>query len=142
MRYYFAYGSNLWMAQMDSRCPGNRKIGPGVLHGYRWMINAHGYATIVADPAAVVHGVVYTLNENDEENLDEYEEVASGLYLKHECVVKWEGALLRCLVYIDPLAEEGVADADYRARINAGLRDAALPEGYVQAVIRKFVPEG
>lgn len=140
VRYYFAYGSNLWVAQMDSRCPGNRKIGPGVLHGYRWMINTHGYATIVADPSEVVHGVVYTLNDKDEGNLDEYEEVASGLYEKHICLVQVGEQELLCLAYINPVISEGLPGAAYIARINHGLRDAGLPEVYVQSCIRRYVP--
>jgi len=142
VRYYFAYGSNLWMKQMVSRCPDSRKIGRGVLHGYRWIINVHGYATIVAAPEEVVHGVVYTLSPRDEQNLDDYEEVASGLYQKYECPVELGEQVMNCLVYIDPVSREGVADAAYKARINYGLCDTALPESYVQSVIRKFVPVG
>lgn len=142
MRYYFAYGSNLWVAQMDDRCPGNRKIGGGFLRGYRWIINSHGYATIVAAAQEVVYGVVYTLTIEDERSLDEYEEVAAGLYLKCDCRVSLADRDVNCLVYIDPVTREGLPDADYIARINAGLRDACLPEEYVDHFIRRFVPSG
>jgi hypothetical protein len=47
---------------------------------------------------------------------------------------------ISCLVYIDPVSEEGAAKAAYIARINSGLRDAGLPESYVQKYIRPFVP--
>jgi hypothetical protein len=87
-----------------------------------------------------VHGVVYTLSPRDEQNLDDYEEVANGLYQKCESPVELGEQVVNCLVYIDPVSREGVADAAYRARINYGLRDTALPESYVQSVIRKFVP--
>lgn len=31
---YFAYGSNLWMDQMNRRCPENKYVGIGVLHDW------------------------------------------------------------------------------------------------------------
>ena len=45
--YYFAYGSNMWKAQMAERCPGNAFIGIGCLEGWRWQINERGYANAV-----------------------------------------------------------------------------------------------
>jgi len=142
MRFYFAYGSNMWVAQMNSRCPGNSRIGSGVLPGFRWIINSHGYATLVTDPDETVHGIVYTLTATDEKSLDDYEEVRSGLYRKRECKVMLGEREVSCLVYIDPVTSEGVPDAAYIARINYGLRDARLPGGYVERVVRRFVPAG
>ena len=49
---YFAYGSNMWQAQMRTRCPQSLLLGPATLHGYRWIINTRGYANIVADAQA------------------------------------------------------------------------------------------
>ena len=142
MRFYFAYGSNMWLAQMNSRCPGHSRIGLGILSGYRWLINRHGYATLAVAADEAVHGVVYTLTETDEQNLDAYEEVDSGLYLKQECTVRMAERELSCLVYIDPVSEEGAPEAAYIARINYGLRDAGLPESYVEKHIRRFIPAG
>ena len=140
MRFYFAYGSNLWRAQMNSRCPGHTRISHGVLHGYRWIINSHGYATVVAAENELVHGVVYTLSAMDEQSLDAYEEVASGLYQKWDCKVQLADREVHCLVYIDPVTSEGRPDAAYIARINYGVRDAKLPDVYVEKTIRRFVP--
>jgi len=142
VRFYFAYGSNMWLAQMNSRCPGHSRIGLGILSGYRWLINRHGYATLAVAADEAVHGVVYTLTETDEQNLDAYEEVDSGLYLKQECTVRMAERELSCLVYIDPVSEEGAPEAAYIARINYGLRDAGLPESYVAKHIRRFIPAG
>jgi hypothetical protein len=47
---------------------------------------------------------------------------------------------LSCLVYIDPVSDEGTPDAAYIARINFGLRDAGLPQSYVDKTIRRFIP--
>jgi len=142
MRFYFAYGSNMWLAQMNSRCPGHSRVGLGILSGYRWLINRHGYATLAVAANEAVHGVIYTLTEIDERNLDAYEEVDSGLYLKQDCKVRVAEGELSCLVYIDPVSEEGAPEAAYIARINYGLRDAGLPESYVEKQIRRFIPAG
>lgn len=126
MRFYFAYGSNMWVAQMNSRCPENTIIGHGILNGYRWLINTHGYATLAAAENEVVHGIVYTLSATDEQNLDDYEEVSSGLYEKCYCTVLVAAREVSCLVYIDPVTSEGRPDVAYGIRINHGLRDASF----------------
>ncbi|KAI0893715.1 hypothetical protein F4806DRAFT_504114 [Annulohypoxylon nitens] len=44
---YFAYGSNLSLKQMRSRCPCSQPIGLAHLPGWAWLINERGYANIV-----------------------------------------------------------------------------------------------
>ncbi|KAF7907216.1 uncharacterized protein EAF01_004803 [Botrytis porri] len=44
---YFAYGSNLSLTQMQTRCPDSTYIGMGVLQNYRWIVNQRGYANVV-----------------------------------------------------------------------------------------------
>lgn len=140
MRIYFAYGSNLWNAQMRARCPESRKIGRASLEGYRWIINTRGYATVLASPGDVVEGVVSEISPEDEKALDGFEGVAKGNYFKVDLPVVHEGGRILALVYIDPITEEGVPREEYIGRINAGLEDAGLPWKYVIRVIRKFVP--
>ena len=140
MRFYFAYGSNMWAAQMQDRCPQGTLIGPGILPGYRWIISARGYATVVLAKQAEVQGVVYELTPQDERSLDRYEGVASGQYRKEEVNVIQAGNNLICLVYIDPVTQEGRPRGEYITRINNGLRDADLPASYVEKYIRRFVP--
>ncbi|KAL2260673.1 hypothetical protein VTK26DRAFT_5241 [Humicola hyalothermophila] len=43
---YFAFGSNLWQHQMALRCPSSPFTGLGRLKGWKWFINARGYANI------------------------------------------------------------------------------------------------
>jgi len=50
---YFAYGSNLSLAQMNLRCPTSSYIGLARLRGYRWIINTRGYANIVEVPTSI-----------------------------------------------------------------------------------------
>ncbi len=140
MKKYFAYGSNLSVRQMQLRCPGHQRVGVGVLRGHRWIISSHGYANVVPSPPDAVWGVVYDLTEADEQALDRYEGVADGLYRKETLPVEINGASLPCLVYVDPVQEEGKPWPEYVVRINQGLADAELPQAYVQHYIRPFVP--
>ncbi|KAG7291936.1 hypothetical protein NEMBOFW57_001964 [Staphylotrichum longicolle] len=80
---YFAYGSNLWLAQMAARCPSSPLTGLARLRGYKWFINARGYANIAptTNPKkssgdgddstdSEVWGLIYALSPPDEAQLD------------------------------------------------------------------------
>nr|WP_320010139.1 gamma-glutamylcyclotransferase family protein [uncultured Desulfobulbus sp.] len=56
---YFAYGFNMCLQQMKSRCPQGELIGGGALPGYRWIINARGYANVVLADDEQVEGLVF-----------------------------------------------------------------------------------
>ena len=92
-RLYFAYGSNLALAQMATRCPGSSYVGRAVLPDYRWQINERGYANVLPSPGSSVHGLVFELgndpasSSSDEARLDRSEGVGSGAYIKEMCAV-------------------------------------------------------
>ena len=137
---YFAYGSNLWRQQMSNRCPEHREIGAGCLTGWRWIITTRGYASIVMSEDDYVLGTVYELSEADLLNLDQFEGVAEGNYRKEMISVDVCGRERICLVYIDPIIEEGNPKEEYVARINNGIKDVGFPEEYVIWYLRPFVP--
>lgn len=136
--FYFAYGSNLWWQQMRERCPGHRYRGDGVLKGYRWIITTRGYANIVKSETGEVHGKVYELTEADECRLDRYEGVDNGGYRKMTMEVEVEELRLPCLVYVDPVEEEGTPRQEYVERINCGISDSSLPFEYVAYLCEKI----
>ena len=140
MTLYFAYGSNMCQEQMDKRCPGHRMVGGGVLRRYRWIISARGYANVVKSPTDAVYGVIYEISTTDEERLDRYEGVKSGSYARKHLDVEVNGSPEICLVYVDPVTDEGVPGKEYIDRINRGIEDARLPQKYVEESIRKFLP--
>ncbi|KAK4073459.1 uncharacterized protein Triagg1_5285 [Trichoderma aggressivum f. europaeum] len=95
---YFAYGSNLSTEQMRRRCPYSTAVGLGKVTGWRWIINARGYANIVREEEhddenvekwksrmeddaeqvqeeSQVYGMLYLLPVEDEERLDQHEGV-------------------------------------------------------------------
>ncbi|KAG4442924.1 hypothetical protein IFR05_001628 [Cadophora sp. M221] len=85
---YFAYGSNLHLKQMATRCPESRFIGLGILRGYRWQINERGYANVVEDSNMTTEGLCYLLSAKDEDRLDRNEGVHIGAYEKAELEVE------------------------------------------------------
>ena len=47
---YFAFGSNMWINQMQARCPNSRCLGIARLPGYRWIITEQGGSNIIEEP--------------------------------------------------------------------------------------------
>jgi gamma-glutamylcyclotransferase len=92
---YFGYGSNMWLDQMNRRCPENKYIGTAVLHDWWarylylpcidlssrsstasdrcWIINQRGYANVIPSSGDYVYGFIYELNPKNEASLDTYE---------------------------------------------------------------------
>ena len=160
--YYFGYGSNLWLKQMSLRCPSSTYAGIARLAEYRWMINARGYANVVQtnNPSDVVFGLVYALTADDEEQLDCNEGVPWAYTKEYIFVEFWplksgekvdiasgvgKGSEKKeTLVYIDRRrVEDDKPKPEYVHRINMGVQVAVkigLPQGYLEDVIRKFIP--
>lgn len=139
MKYYFAYGSNMFSVQMRRRCPECRKIGRAQLRGYRWIITTRGYANIICAEQEVVEGVLYEISTADEAALDEYEGVAAGCYFKKTLAVCHEGKEIEAMVYIDPTVCEGEPREEYVGRMTAALREADLSPGYVARYMGRFI---
>ncbi|MFZ5626799.1 MAG: gamma-glutamylcyclotransferase family protein [Bacillota bacterium] len=99
-RLYFAYGSNMDETQMAERCKGAILIGKARLDKYRFIINSRGVASIIPDENSFVEGVVWSLTEQDEKELDRFEGVRYNYYDKQEITVKIEEIEAQALVYI------------------------------------------
>ena len=75
---YFAYGSNLWVPQLRSRCPSATPRRTAVLEGWRLVCDkpsVDGSAKLNIRPAAgeSVHGVLYQIDDGERQWLDEAE---------------------------------------------------------------------
>lgn len=86
-QYYFAFGSNMHLTQMASRCPDSRVFAKGILHGYRWQINQRGVANVVRckrseEPEPVVEGILFTVSSSDIRSLDRSEGISKQFYDK------------------------------------------------------------
>lgn len=161
---YFGYGSNLWKDQMIKRCPTSKYLGIARLNGYYWLINDRGYANVVeaknnysTGTLNETWGLVYSLQEEDEERLDVNEGVPFAYTKENLTVDFWPNQRnsppntrdtpksTEMLVYIDRnRVEPDQPKKEYIYRMNMGIKDAVkegMPEIYVDEVLRKFIPD-
>jgi cation transport regulator ChaC len=131
----FAYGSNLSLRQMKTRCPSARVIGVGELKGWR-LSYAGGskrwrgaVATIVKDPHGAVPGVVYDIPEiPDVERLERHEGFPHTYDRRFVLVtVRGRAARKRAWAYYHNEDEGGWPSEAYFRTIVAGYRDHGLP---------------
>jgi cation transport regulator ChaC len=141
---YFAYGSNMWRAQMHERCPDHELIGKAVLPGYALCfprsspIRNCGVAGIVEQPGADVWGVVYRLHDEDMAALDRREgydpakPAHVNRYNRKTVRVLKDAAALDCLTYL-ARAEPGthVPSVHYMSALITGAVENGLPAEYV-----------
>jgi gamma-glutamylcyclotransferase (GGCT)/AIG2-like uncharacterized protein YtfP len=141
MRPYFAYGSNMDQEQMSARCSGATPLATAVLAAHRFVINSEGVATVVSDPLLCVHGLLWSLTEQHESDLDEYEGVAEGIYRKeNRSVLAASGQRVEALIYVATDCTEGPAQPGYFDRIVAAAARLAFPLEY-QRELGKWLPK-
>jgi gamma-glutamylcyclotransferase len=162
---YFGYGSNLWLHQMDLRCPTSKYLGVARLSGYKWIINDRGYANVVEvsenDVATldtenddkkygnIVFGLVYSLQPTDEARLDINEGVPIAYTKEHILCDFWaskDGKAVdvekdysferKMLVYIDRnRTTSDKPKKEYIVRMNNGIHDA-MKKGVPEAYVK------
>ena len=108
---YFAYGSNLDLAQMKIRCPSSELISKGSLSGYRLTFNRYssgwggGVADVIQDQDSKVWGLVFKLSNSDLKRLDSYEGCyndQTSLYERWKAVINTpKGQISDVWVYTD-----------------------------------------
>ncbi|MEA2841221.1 MAG: hypothetical protein QOF41_2551 [Methylobacteriaceae bacterium] len=132
MPLYFAYGSNMDVAAMARRCPASRPLGIARLARHRFAILQAGYATVVRDATATVHGLLYDLALADVPALDRYEDIAGGLYRKViQPVLRKGGCPVQALVYLGAGPIEGRPRPGYMEGVIEAARTAGLPAAYL-----------
>jgi gamma-glutamylcyclotransferase (GGCT)/AIG2-like uncharacterized protein YtfP len=131
---YFAYGSNMSRGPMRSRCPTAEESGLAILRGYRFVIMANGYASVVPAAGADVHGLLWRIDPQDLAALDDYEDVAGGLYRRATLSVVQDGKSTDALVYLGCETREGRPRPGYIALVVEAARECGLPEPYIEGL--------
>jgi len=138
--WYFAYGSNLLVAQIEARTGQIRKAIRSRLEGYCFTFNNRDengeiYANVVPDPATEVWGVVYLFDTEALRKMDEFEGVSDGCYRRIPVTVESDsGERIQATAYIageDFVGKPGKPSGEYLGRIISGARHHGLPEGYI-----------
>jgi gamma-glutamylcyclotransferase (GGCT)/AIG2-like uncharacterized protein YtfP len=136
MTLYFAYGSNMSRALMHRLCPHARPLGIAVLDDHRFIITVDGYASVVIDPRACVHGVLWRVGPREITALNAYESVDTGLYRRRILPVRHAGERASALVYVGRSCRHGQPKPGYMELVLAGARDWTLPAAYVATLAR------
>ena len=92
-RYYIAYGSNLNVPQMRTRCQDAVILGTAELKGWELLFKGSktgSYLTIEKNPAGKVPVAIWEVSDSDEESLDRYEGYPS-FYYKKKIPVEYTG---------------------------------------------------
>ncbi|PPD40378.1 MAG: gamma-glutamylcyclotransferase [Methylocystis sp.] len=132
MPLHFAYGSNMGVEAMARRCPRSKRLGRARLPRWRFVILPSGFASVVPDPRASVHGALWEVPVSDVMALDRYEQVGQGLYVKKMIPVLREPfGSAPALVYIGAAPAMGAAWPGYLADIIAAAQALELPATYV-----------
>ncbi len=140
--FYFTYGSNMIHERMMSRCPSAEMRGRATLVGHRLVFNRKGdyvdggVASVIRDPGRNVYGMIYALNADDLENLDEAE-VKTSYRRVEKSVLNENGELADCQLYVTFPQGDMEADQSYLEGIIAAAKEAGLPDGYIEE-LRQF----
>lgn len=87
-KLYFAYGSNLNVRQMSHRCPTAKKVKPLPVYGAKLVFRGVADIETTDNPADVVLGGLWRITRRDEEALDRYEGVRSGMYTRETFYIR------------------------------------------------------
>ena len=107
---YFAYGSNLNFDQMAYRCPEATAVGTAKLDGYELAFR-RGYLTVLPKEGASVEGLIWSITDHDESQLDCYEDYPTFYDKETMMVTDADGTPHKIMVYT----------------MNAPYRDQLLP---------------
>src|SRR5262249_6062186 len=118
---YFAYGSNLNIANMRDRCPAAEPLGSLTLTNSKLVFR--GVADCIYEEGAECPGGVWQITDECEYALDRYEGVGSGMYHKEYIPVTWDGKTKEeMLLYVMNSTGIFPPSQGYLARIRQGYR--------------------
>ncbi|MBW9220672.1 gamma-glutamylcyclotransferase [Methanothermococcus sp. SCGC AD-155-M21] len=78
-KYYFAYGSNMNLDQMEERCPDSEFVCVGYIKNYKFVYDGYSITregavgNILKDKEGIVWGAIFKISERDEEELNRCE---------------------------------------------------------------------
>lgn len=123
--YYWAYGSNLCLANMSHRCPDAVPVGP--MYVTQAALVFRGVADVTIRKDSVVPGGLWRITNRCEEALDRYEGVGSRFYMKRYFDVKIDGRK-RSVLFYQMVMDRGVMPPSqyYLDVIEQGYRDFNL----------------
>lgn len=134
----FAYGSNMSTARIRARVTSARVIGRGLLHGHRLVWHkiskdGSGKCDVVTSdaPGAVVHGVLYTIDQAEKATLDRAEGLGKG-YAERHVTIEVGGERFVATMYYATHRDPALKPYSwYRAHVLTGAYEHELPPDYI-----------
>ena len=143
-RFYFAYGSNMDLSQMDFRCPAAKVAETVRLEGFRLAFcgrdPAGGVATILKEEGSYVDGVLWKITRECEESLDFYEGYPRFYGKETIRVRNQEGMETESMAYVmnPPMRDCPAVPAKiYLDGIIKGCRQNGIPEEPVEEAVKR-----
>jgi hypothetical protein len=134
MQYYWAYGANLNIKSMLRRCPEAEKFGPYTVADAALIFRSVADVTIRKD--SVVPGGLWRISKQDEANLDRFEGVASGFYMKRYLPVTIDGEKVQVLFYQMKISRGVLPPSEeYFQTILRGYKDFGLNKDVLMAAL-------
>ena len=96
-KLYVAYGSNLNLRQMSTRCPTAKPVGTAMLKG--WQLTFRGVATLEPKADSETPVGIWDITPRDEAALDHYEGFPR-LYRKEFVEVEVNGETVKAMIYL------------------------------------------
>lgn len=131
------------MARLSARAPSARRVGTGVLQGYRLAFHKAGErdgsakcdASFTGDGSHRVIGVVYELEPRDKEKLDRIEGVGFGYESKVLEVEMKDGVRIRASVYLATVIDASLKPYSwYLEHVIRGALENGLPPWYIASI--------
>lgn len=139
---YFAYASNMNLAQMMRRCPAGRFFKTVFLEGHRFVYDGYSVirdgavGNIVKADAEGAWGALYEITESDRLTLDAFEGYPKAYDRKDVEVRDREGNVYQATTYFRTGRVLGKPHPDYEKIVLDGAADCRLPEDYVDRYLR------
>ena len=140
--FYFAYASNLNLAQMKRWCPASRFFKTVLLEGHRFVYDGFSVTwdgavgNIVKAEAEGVWGALYDITESDRLTLDAFEGYPRAYDRKDVEVKDRDGNVYRAVTYFRTGRGLGKPHPDYEKVVLEGAKECAVPEDYVDRYLR------
>ena len=138
---YYAYGSNMDLAQITDRIGRCPQREPGTLRGYvlrfnkqAWKKPGQAFANIEESKGEAAPGILYDITEAELEIIDGYESVKFDHYERHSVLVETSaGEVVQAVAHVacEGRIQEGLLPTrKYLNRLLAGAE--LLPDDHVQ----------
>jgi len=115
---YFAYGSNMDMQQMNTRCPSAKFVGISNIKNFDYYIDDRGVASLRPKVGATAYGILWDIRDPDDwRRLDFYEGVRHDYYRRHYIQDEDLAGDQSCAIYISTTATTGNPRPGYQEKI-------------------------